>query len=509
MNQFLIPTFIPDSTPPYPLRVTSRSLPPSRSNRLRVSWFILGVAFGIGCAGSFSSNIDSSSWITAHEKVMPAFDDAISGAIKSTSKTVSEGVQHSKNAMERTLDDIVSSVSDDTPVQIASKPAAPVRRYPLSLDLKVQRGDTLISMLNDIGISYDQARQVVNSIRPVYNPRKLTAGQNISVRLKKSTNESGAPVVSKLSIPLTRTSSIELKQLSSDDDKAYDVQKVEVPVEKKIVRTGGKISSSLYNTGIKSGLPPALIGELINAYSYDVDFQRDIKNGDAVDVLFERQQTLKGDATGYGSVLFAELNLRTRDIKIYRHVDKDGNADYYNEKGESLRKALLRTPVNGARITSKFGKRRHPILGYTKMHRGVDFGAPTGTPIYAAGDGVVRFVGRKGGYGNYVRIKHNSTYSSAYAHISRFAKGLKPGKKVKQGQIIAYVGSTGRATGPHLHYEILAHNKQINPSGIKFKTGTILKGTELAKFKKNVSSINAQLASMERHKTMVVADSSR
>jgi murein DD-endopeptidase MepM/ murein hydrolase activator NlpD len=471
------------------------------------------MAFGIGCASSFSPSINPDSWITAHEKVMPAFDNALTAAIESTSRKVASTVSESKSAMGKTLDDIVASTNNDGDEQkIAdSAPAKsrPARNYPLSLDLKVQRGDTLISMLSDVGISHDEASQVADSIRPIYNPRNLTAGQNISLHLSKEPDSSGNPVIAKLSIPISNTSSVEVKQQASTDGSSYDVRKVDVPVEKKLVRTGGAIDSSLYDTGIKSGIPPALLSELINAYSYDVDFQRDIKQGDALDVLFERNQTAEGEATGYGNVLFAELNLGSaRSIKIYRYADKQGNTDYYNEKGESLRKALLRTPMNGAKITSKFGMRTHPILGYTKMHRGVDFGAPIGTPIYAAGDGLVDFVGKKNGYGNYVRIKHNGQYSSGYAHISRFASGVAPGRKVKQGQIIAYVGMTGMATGPHLHYEIYANNEQINPAGVKFKTGNILQGKDLLAFRENVSSINAKLAGMQRHKTLVVADAS-
>lgn len=520
MNQFLIPTLIPDSTPPYPLRVVSRSLPTSRSNRLRVSWFALGMAFGIGCATSFSPNIDTTHWISARHQVMPAFDSAMSKAVRPASRHTSAPAVKPRDDISAALGDIVASVSDEKASQTtgekgetAEKETAenerrPARAYPLSLDLKVQQGDTLISMLGDIGISYDDAHEVVDSIRPFYNPRSLAAGLNISVDLSKEPDDSGNPVLARLSIPLSNVSSVEVKPAASPEKGRYDARKVDVPVEHKLVRTGGTIDSSLYETGIKSGIPPALIGELINAYSYDVDFQRDIHQGNALDVLFERTQTMDGEATGYGNVLFADLNLDSRSIKIYRYVDRQGNADYYNEKGESLRKALLRTPVNGARITSKFGMRHHPILGYSRMHRGVDFGAPTGTPIYAAGDGVVQFVGKKGGYGNYVRIKHNSTYSTAYGHISRFAKGMKAGRKVKQGQIIAYVGSTGVATGPHLHYEILAHNEQVNPSGVKFKTGTILHGKELLAFRENVNTINAKLARMERYKPLVVANAS-
>ena len=209
-----------------------------------------------------------------------------------------------------------------------------------------------------------------------------------------------------------------------------------------------------------------------------------------MDVLFERLETKNGEVAGHGDILFADLDLGDRDLKIYRYVDKNGHADYYNEKGESIRKALLRTPVNGARISSGFGMRNHPILGYTRMHRGVDFAAPVGTPIYAAGDGTVGYAGRKGGYGNYMRIRHNGTYASAYAHISRFASGMSEGHKVKQGQIVAYVGQTGMATGPHLHYEILVNGEQVNPANVKFKTGGALQGKELAAFRNNVSRIS-------------------
>ncbi len=217
-----------------------------------------------------------------------------------------------------------------------------------------------------------------------------------------------------------------------------------------------------------------------------------------MDVLFERFETKDGEVAGHGDVIFADLDLGDRDLRIYRYVDKNGNVDYYNEKGESVRKALPKTPINGAQITSGYGMRNHPILGYSKMHRGVDFGAPTGTPIYAAGDGVVEFVGQKGGYGNYLRIKHNNKYASAYAHISRFASGVAPGHRVKQGQIIAYVGSTGMATGPHLHYEILVNNEQVNPSNVKFKTGNVLGGKELVAFRKNMHHIEHPARSTAR-----------
>ena len=333
----------------------------------------------------------------------------------------------------------------------------------------------------------------------MYNPKKLDAGQNVTLVVDRDEKAEDL-IISSLSLPVTATSSVEVTR---QDAGSYMAKTIKAETVTKPARAGGRIDSSLYETAVSNGLPPRLLGELVNAYSYDVDFQRDVHPGDTVEVLFERVQTKEGVTAGHGNVLFAQLELGGKTMKIFRYVDKAGNADYYNEKGESVRKAMLRTPINGARITSSFGMRSHPILGYSKMHRGVDFGAATGTPIYAAGDGTISFVGKKGGYGNYVMIKHDGKYSSAYAHVSRFASGLSAGKKVKQGQIIAYVGTSGMSTGPHLHYEILVGGTQVNPAGVKFKTGNVLSGNELASFKKNMAQLQAQLESTPRAKTNV------
>jgi murein DD-endopeptidase MepM/ murein hydrolase activator NlpD len=270
---------------------------------------------------------------------------------------------------------------------------------------------------------------------------------------------------------------------------------VKAAISKSLARAGGTIRSSLYQTAIDSGVPVKMVAEIIQAYSYDVDFQRDVHPGDRLDVVFERLHTDKNVTAGIGKMMYASLTLGGKDMTIYRHTSADGFTGYYNTKGESVRKALLRTPINGAHITSGFGMRHHPLLGYSKMHKGVDFGAPTGTPIYAAGDGVIEEAGRKGGYGNYVKLRHNKTYATAYGHASRIAKGIRPGVHVRQGQIIAYVGSTGASTGPHLHYEIIAGNAQVNPSGVKFRTGQQLGGKEYAAFRKNVKQVESLIAS--------------
>lgn len=234
---------------------------------------------------------------------------------------------------------------------------------------------------------------------------------------------------------------------------------------------------------------------MIRIYSYQVDFQRDIKEGDKFEILYETYKTEDGDFARYGDILYANLAIDGKKIPVYRYENKDGQVDYYGEDGMTFKKTLMRTPVDGARMSSGFGMRRHPISGYTKMHKGIDFAVAMGTPIYAAGDGTVEISGRKGAYGNYVRIRHNNEMKTAYAHMQKIAKGITPGQKVKQGQIIGYVGTTGRSTGPHLHYEVLLKNKPVNPNSVKLPTDRSWQN-EMKRFKAHVSSVKQQYASL-------------
>ncbi len=222
--------------------------------------------------------------------------------------------------------------------------------------------------------------------------------------------------------------------------------------------------------------------ELMRAFSYDVDFQREIQPGDKFDLVYEAFYDNEGRMAKTGNILVASLSLSGTPLSLYSFTPSSGFTDFFDEKGQAVRKALLRTPVDGARLSSGFGVRKHPILGYNKMHKGLDFAAPSGTPIYAAGDGVIERIGRNGGYGKYIRIRHHSGYKTAYAHMKGYGKGVKKGKRVKQGQIIGYVGTTGRSTGPHLHYEVLVNNKQVNPRKIKLPAGEKLKKQDLKNF---------------------------
>jgi len=210
--------------------------------------------------------------------------------------------------------------------------------------------------------------------------------------------------------------------------------------------------------------------------------------------MFERFHDDSGEAVKLGNILFAALTLSGTEYRLYRHTMKDGTVDYFNQHGDSVKKALLRTPIDGAKLTSGFGARRHPILGYTRMHRGVDFGAPAGTPVMAAGDGVIEKAGINSGYGNYVAIRHNGQFKTAYAHLSRFGKGISPGRRVRQGDIIGYVGSTGLSTGPHLHYEVLQNDEQVNPTGVRLPTGIKLKGPDLTLFAAARARLELQMA---------------
>jgi murein DD-endopeptidase MepM/ murein hydrolase activator NlpD len=287
-------------------------------------------------------------------------------------------------------------------------------------------------------------------------------------------------------------------EVNLGDDGLYKANMIKHPLTRHLVRAEGKIESSLYKAAIDVGIPASILGALINVFAFDIDFQREIRKGDRFAAMFESLQNKDGRVVDHGEVLLAEMTVQGKLRRFYRFKDKNGFVDYYDEKGRSVRKALLRTPIDGARISSGFGKRRHPVLGYSKMHKGTDFAARRGTPIYAAGDGVIEFSGRNGSFGNYVRIRHNDTYKTAYAHMSRIDKRARKGKRIRQRQIIGYVGTTGRSTGPHLHFEVLKKNRQVNPLSVKLPTGKTLAGKDLKRFKTARSHIENQYAEMKK-----------
>lgn len=357
--------------------------------------------------------------------------------------------------------------------------------------IEVQRGDTLYGVLVEAGISEVEAKDAVGALADVFSPKSLKAGQEITLNLSTAAGgDVQAPQPQLVSLSLEP--SVERDVTVSRDSKGELVaEAVDKPLTETRARAAGVITFSLYDAAMKAGLPSSVIADVIKAFSYDVDFQRDIQEGDAFEVVYERVENEDGELARTGQLLYAALNTSGVDRQIY-WFEQNGDGEFYNSKGEAVRKSLLATPIDGARITSGFGARKHPILGYTKMHKGMDFGAPTGTPIFAAGNGTIVEMGPKGAYGNYVRIKHNGTYQTAYAHTNRFAKGLHKGDKVKQGQVIAYVGTTGRSTGPHLHFEVIENGVQVNPKKIKSTGSTKLAGKDLKAFKAQVASIDTE-----------------
>tara|TARA_R110002110_G_scaffold306963_1_gene520704 strand:+ start:337 stop:1641 length:1305 start_codon:yes stop_codon:yes gene_type:complete len=344
-------------------------------------------------------------------------------------------------------------------------------------ELKVRRGDTLMKMLMGQGFSRSESHSAITALRTVYDPRKLRPGQTIKVSLDPAADE-GTSLIG-----LALKPDVDLDVFVDREADKFAAKEIKKALSEQSHRVDGEISSSLYEAAVAAGLPPAVLIELIQAMSFDVDFQRDIQPGDSFQVMFNRFHDETGLALRDGAINHARLTLSGKELHIYRFTDKSGRTDFFDPKGHSIRKALLKTPVDGARISSRFGKRRHPILGYNKMHRGVDFAAPSGTPIYAAGDGVIEVSGWNGGYGKYVRLRHNGEYRTAYAHMKAISKNARKGKRVRQGQIIGWVGTTGRSTGAHLHYEVLRGKSQVNPLSIKLPTGKRLTGTDLANFR--------------------------
>ena len=382
---------------------------------------------------------------------------------------------------------------------------------------KIQSGDTILNVLFSLGAEESDVFSILTSLRKVFNPREIRVGDEVIIEYQASLKyqkndkklirrDNKKPAIDsvknninikKLTIEISPEEQIIVEKNVGDSDLyVYKARKNKKKLNKHLFKYVATISNSLYVDGTEVGVSPNIMINMINLYSFDVDFQRDIREGDKFEILYESYFDDSGKHIKDGEVLFARLDLkRVGVLNMYRH--KYGNIyEYFNEKGNSVRKSLLRTPVNGARISSGFGLRRHPVLGYNKLHKGVDFAAPRGTPIFAAGDGNIDYLGRKGSYGNYVRIHHNSKYSTAYAHMNGFAKGLRKGSRVKQGQVIGYVGTTGRSTGPHLHYEVLSGGKQINPSQVKTTSGINLKGQQYKNFIKDKKIIDDYLANI-------------
>jgi murein DD-endopeptidase MepM/ murein hydrolase activator NlpD len=377
--------------------------------------------------------------------------------------------------------------------------------WPLTMDITVTAGDTLFDILVRHGIEKVTAHRLCKEINKTYDLRQLRPGATVTLVLDQDTtqpatlDQSGttSTILQKLTMVVSKLDQVEITPIGGD---AYDIKLVKKKLVTGQARAKAIIHSSLYNAAEQQGVPREAISQLIKNFSYEVDFQRDIKSGDVMDMMYETKITEDGDVVASGDLVYAMLKTDGRTHTQYRFLNENGLPAYYNEKGESIVKRLLRTPIDGARLSSGFGMRRHPILGYSKMHTGIDFAAARGTPIFASGDGVVTFAGYNGSYGKYVRIKHNDTFSTAYAHAHRISPTVRAGTRVHQGQVIAYVGTTGRSTGPHLHYEILKNGRAVNPVMVKMTGSDHLQGERLIAFKNYVKEVKTQLVRLDSEK---------
>ncbi len=352
--------------------------------------------------------------------------------------------------------------------QVAAAVSGPVMR---TVSLALAHGDTLIDTLRGAGVGAAEAHRAVAALAGLFDPRRLRVGQKVELVLRTG---AARPRLARLAVRTQIDEEVVAEAMPQGGYRAYRQALETTPL---MAYASGTIDDSLYLAAARAGVPVPVIVALIRLYSFDVDFQREIRPGDRFEVLYERDVAADDGLHEDGPILYARLELSGRSLPLYRfRAPDDGRVDYFDGAGTSVRKALMKTPLDGARLTSRFGRRKHPILGYVRAHRGVDFGAPRGTPVYAAGDGVVERASRYGSYGNYIRIRHNGTYKTAYAHLAKYARGIRAGARVRQGQVIGFVGATGGATGPHLHYEVFVGKKRVNPLTLDLPSGRILEG---------------------------------
>ena len=352
------------------------------------------------------------------------------------------------------------------------------------------RGDTFGAMLRRAGVRPEDTAPAVRALRKVYDPRTLPIGLELKVIFE-------APGVGRPRFLGYRfdSSADRMVRVSRLATGAYGARKVDKIVTRVYSRADGQIETSLFGAGVKAGVPPRVMLQMVRLFSFAVDFQRDLHGGEKFHIMYRSQKDEAGRIVRHGDIVYVSLTVGGKTQKLYLYEHPNGGArQYLNERGQGNRRALMKTPIDGARLTSRFGYRKHPLLGFTKLHAGVDFGARPGTPIYAAGSGKIVKIGWFGAFGRYIRIRHGSVYETAYAHMSRFRRGLRVGSRVKQGETIGYVGRSGRTTGPHLHYEVIRNGRQVNPMKVALPSRENLKGRELKQFLAQRKEIDARFA---------------
>jgi len=358
-----------------------------------------------------------------------------------------------------------------------------------SVNYIVKSGDTYESIIKNIKIENNEQKIFLDNIKKNQSLKILKTGQKIFFKIDRLKGS----ILIEFKIETNKKNEMLFSRIENTN--TFKSKLIEKNFTKKVVYKETIIKSSLYSSAEKLEIKPNIILEFARLYGFQVDFQRDVWKNDNFQIIYEEFIDSSGKIIDTGDIIFANLKLQNNDLQLYRYEYKKNKVDYFDENGKSVRKTLMKTPINGARLSSSFGKRKHPILGYNKMHLGTDFAAPKGTPIMASGDGVITRAQWCGGGGNCVKIKHNSMYQTVYAHLSKFGNGIKKGVRVKQGQIIGYVGSTGLSTGPHLHYEVIRNGKKINSQKLKLPSGIILKGQERKNFE--VSKIKIDVLKSE------------
>ena len=346
-----------------------------------------------------------------------------------------------------------------------------------NLNYEIKKGDTIQKVLKQLKVKNPEIQILINQYKKYGNPNYLSAGTKIDITLEKqsSTNENS---LVKFVIPISKSTTI---AIGKNEENKIVSKKIITKLYKRKTLSENIIKKNLYSSAVKADINPDTIIEFARIFGFEIDFQRDIRKNDYFKILYEKYFDESGQFIKSGSILFAHMSVNGREITLYK-FGKDKDYGYFDANGKSVEKALMKTPINGARLSSPFGMRKHPILGFNKKHLGTDFAAPTGTPIMASGSGTITRAKWCGGGGNSIKIKHNSTYETVYAHMKSFAKGMKVGKKVRQGEIIGYVGSTGMSTGPHLHYEVIVNGKKVNSQTLTLPSGKVLKNQERKDF---------------------------
>ena len=352
----------------------------------------------------------------------------------------------------------------------------------------LEKGESIYELLKKYKVSSQTINDILNAVIPYYDLGQMKAGKKLEIIFDLNNDLNG------ISFNIDQITKLQIALI----DNSFKVFFYKKPYKIKNNFSEIIISSNLYNDSEAFGLPRSIFFELVKILSFSLDFQRDIRKYTTFLVLYENLHDYKNNLITTGKILYSKVLLKNDSIEMYLFKSNDKEADFYDSAGKSIRKTLMKTPIDGARLSSGFGKRRHPILGYNKMHRGIDFAAKRGTPIYAAGDGIIERANFYGAYGRYIRIRHNSQYKTAYAHLSKFARDVKRNIKVKQGQVIGYVGTSGRSTGPHLHYEVIFNKKQINPLKLKMPELNTLNKNEMLDFNKQKENITKILNNIRR-----------